>query len=822
MKTPTCPLFARVLLSIVLLAAAVGLAPARDVHAADQTVTSIADSGPGSLRQAILNVGPGGTITFDLPHYPATITLSSGELTIGKSLTITGPGRGALTISADNNSRVFRVTAGTVTLSDLTIAEGRTTGTSAEGGGIRNASILNLYRIALIGNSALGASGGGAAAGGGIANYYTLTIEDSYVGHNTALAGSGALDPAGASAHGGGIANMVGGWLTLKDTTLDGNQARGSGAPGFGGPALGGGIYGEQDSLQILADCSLRNNTARGGDGQGQSGGAAAGGAIYSKGDLAVTRCHLASNTVQAGDGLLAGYGHGGPIYNDGTASVDDSALSSNQVLGGEGTGGGSGGWAYGGALFNTTNSTSLTVEGTTISNNVAKAGQHQTTIAGRAFGGGFCSSTDPDDASLTTLVNSTFSGNRALSEDESQGGGLRVGAGAEVKLSFCTIANNSADKGGGIYSDTTFDNTGPLIKNTIIGANTADTGPHIYRRLQSRGYNLIEDLTDGVLDTSGGGNTNQGNIFLVDPKLGPLQDNGGPELLTGGAPHTQAPWGGEDPSSAINAGSSTDIDGNAVNTDQRGVTRPLGGDPDMGALEWAPANLVLTKIVTPAFAEPLEVITFTLTITNNGTIRATGILLTDTMAEDLGDLTTLEGTLLITEIAAGPPLVWQVQDLVPGESGTVTYRAPVAEGIAAGRVNTNTAGISTTEPESSYADNDDWASITILNAPPIAYGDNYKTVPDTLLEIAAPGVLSNDIDSNGDALVAFKDSDPIEGTLTLQADGAFTYLPPPGFVGIIKFSYHAHDGTSSSALATVRIAVGIDFVYLPLVLRNH
>ena len=56
-----------------------------------------------------------------------TITLTSGELTISKSLDIEGPGANNLTISGNNASRVFEIGNGaTVTLANLTIANGKT------------------------------------------------------------------------------------------------------------------------------------------------------------------------------------------------------------------------------------------------------------------------------------------------------------------------------------------------------------------------------------------------------------------------------------------------------------------------------------------------------------------------------------------------------------------------------------------------------------------------------------------------------------------------------------------------------------------------
>ena len=88
------------------------------------TVTNTNDSGSGSLRDAIANICPGGTINFD-PMLSGQITLTSGELVIDKSLTIQGPTTGGVTISGNNLSRIFFVNAGVdFTFSNLTITGG--------------------------------------------------------------------------------------------------------------------------------------------------------------------------------------------------------------------------------------------------------------------------------------------------------------------------------------------------------------------------------------------------------------------------------------------------------------------------------------------------------------------------------------------------------------------------------------------------------------------------------------------------------------------------------------------------------------------------
>ncbi len=93
-------------------------------------------------------------------------------------------------------------------------------------------------------------------------------------------------------------------------------------------------------------------------------------------------------------------------------------------------------------------------------------------------------------------------------------------------------------------------------------------------------------------------------------------------------------------------------------------------------------------------------------------------------------------------------------------------------------------------------------------NSPPIGQFDFYRIAQDTVLEPAAPGVLENDIDQDGDPLSATLITAPNYGTLTLAADGAFRYAPGPGFSGQDLFTYRADDGRDASDTTTVLISV--------------
>lgn len=79
---------------------------------------------------------------------------------------------------------------------------------------------------------------------------------------------------------------------------------------------------------------------------------------------------------------------------------------------------------------------------------------------------------------------------------------------------------------------------------------------------------------------------------------------------------------------------------------------------------------------------------------------------------------------------------------------------------------------------------------------------------PGAALNVAAPGVLTNDTDADGNSLTAQLGTGPSNGTLTLNSNGSFTYTPNANFNGSDSFTYRASDGTTTSNLATVSTTV--------------
>jgi uncharacterized repeat protein (TIGR01451 family) len=619
-----------------------------------------------------------------------------------------------------------------------------TGGVSESGGGIHNEGALTLRNCTIHDNHAASESALlSPRRGGGIYNEGALTLQDCIIHSNYAYGGSYGY---GGSGVGGGIYNGISGIVTIQDTTLRENSASGGGGLS-GGSGIGGGIHSE--GVLVIQHSELGSNAASGGDGVFSGAGWGVGGGIdiSASGSVLIEDSTLSENSTHGGSGsdtAEAGGAIGGSIANEGTLVIRRSVLSGNEAWGGPPWGLGEiPGNAYGGAI-DISASGSAVIEDSTLSENSAHGGPGETTEwAGWGSGGSIANegtlvirrsllsgneAWDGDGGGrggailnygTLTMENSTLSGNWA-----EQGGGLFDEADVSpVKISFCTIALNSADgEGGGLYSDTIEDNTGPAIKNTLIGDNAAPSGPDIWQDIQSRGYNLVEDTSGGTLDIDGNGNTAEGNIAGQDPRLGPLQDNGGSGAGPGPATWTHALLDDLDPSPAIDAGSSTDIDGRAVTSDQRGFHRPCpaGGGHDIGAYERGPVDVFMTKDVMLDHAPPGKVVTYTLVFGNASDMMATGVVISDRVPLSVTVTNVLSYGVTLTDNSAGPMYAWEVQNLLPGDGGVITITGELSALLTTGLV-TNTATITTTAMDGNPANNSGTAvlrSMTSLYLP--------------------------------------------------------------------------------------------------------
>src|SRR6266404_2919333 len=219
------------------------------------TVTNTNDSGSGSLRQALADANGGDTINFDPALNGQTITLTTAELAINRSITIMGPGAKLLTVARAQNApgfRIFHVAPNhTVIIQGITI----THGIDVTGAGIWNDhATLTVNSCAITGNSATDSK----YAGGGILNDgfccgvgsgsgpATLNVANSTVSGNSANAGFG-----------GGIMNLGLGFpatLAVSNSTITGNTARDQ--------AGGGGIDTSSDGQAVatVANSTLSDN----------------------------------------------------------------------------------------------------------------------------------------------------------------------------------------------------------------------------------------------------------------------------------------------------------------------------------------------------------------------------------------------------------------------------------------------------------------------------------------------------------------------------------------------------------------------------------
>ncbi|MBX3619149.1 MAG: DUF4347 domain-containing protein [Rhizobacter sp.] len=320
------------------------------------TVTSAADSGAGSLRNQLAAAINGDSITFDTASMGgSTITLTSGQLSINKNITIEGDldgnGTADVTLDANYNSRVISITGGTVTLDGLVIEHGLVSGN----GGDYNS---------LNGKDALGA---GIDITGG-----TLTIKHSTITGNAAAAGGGNGGGSGygyGGGGGGGFAGKGGGnggsYGSGYPGTAGGGGSggRGGGAPnpaGKGGTTIGGagGLDGSSNPNGGAGGTAGSGSTiGGGGGGYGSSGAPAVGNGGSAAGAMHIgagATVYMSSTSITGnlgagggggGSSQTANAGAGGAgvggIYNQGTLHYESGTVTHSTNYG-QGGGGGS------------------------------------------------------------------------------------------------------------------------------------------------------------------------------------------------------------------------------------------------------------------------------------------------------------------------------------------------------------------------------------------------------------------------------------------------------------------------------------------------
>ena len=260
--------WAALLMAALAASVLMAVALAAPAQAAPFAVSNTADSGEGSLRQAISDANASAgedTIAFDPSLSGQTITLASQLAVADSAGLIIDGGSANITVSGNDAVRVFEVRGGAkLTLNNLTVANGR----GAAGGGIANLGTLAVTNSTLSGNSAYYSGGGGIWNNGG-----TVTVTNSTLSGNSS------------TWHGGGIYNWNGGTLTVTNSTLSGNSVTDLDYASGGGIASYGGTL------------AVTNSTL-----SGNSAGAGRGGGIESYGGSATLQNTIVANSPSGGN----------------------------------------------------------------------------------------------------------------------------------------------------------------------------------------------------------------------------------------------------------------------------------------------------------------------------------------------------------------------------------------------------------------------------------------------------------------------------------------------------------------------------------------
>jgi CSLREA domain-containing protein len=418
---------------------------------------------------------------------------------------------------------------------------------------------------------------------------------------------------------------------TLREAINDPQSTAISFAPGLGGgtitlarPGAGGGILEVGHALSITgpsvgitirrlsADPEFRifriasgetvrlaNLTIRNGKGDGGGGGG-----IISFGTLSLTNCVVAGNSASVGGGIANRGGgtltltnstvannigggmlsrFGGTlvltnttIADNGGIGISDSrgtvTLIDTRVVGN--TAGGISAFFDNVTIARSTiarNSTSGNGGG--IRNFIGTVTITRSTIAGNSAagsgGGIFTEGSFGRVGAPVTLTNSTVSGNSA----DGAGGGIKIDGPASATLTNSTVTRNSAQVGGGLSVGG--EDASLRFTNSIVAQNTASTGPDVLDAGPERGagarFSLIGDGSGNFITNTNGNQVGSADA-PIDPKLGPLAQNGGPTRTH--ALLAESP--------AIDAAS----DPECPAADQRGVPRPQGAACDIGSYE--------------------------------------------------------------------------------------------------------------------------------------------------------------------------------------------------------------------------------------------
>lgn len=585
-----------------------------------------------------------------------------------------------------------------MTISGTVLANGGDGGSaiSGGGGGAGGGILIQANRINLLGSGSFSAAGGvgnrgGGGGGGGRISIFsdtTIVFEGSDVTTYVELAG-GAASNEGTPGSNGVLVTSGTLCPTVRVVINDNDNGPGSlrqaildagGCPGTNtiifAPSAYGTITLTSGELAVSSDLNI-------------CGPGATNVAVNGNYPNTTNRVFdISSNLVVTIAGLTITNGNandGAGIYNDhSTLTVSNCNVTGNSAGGGGGAG------IYNAAF---SGSATLTVIASTLSSNITTEG-----------GGGILNNAASGNGTLA-IINSTFNGNQAYFVGAIWNDGEQSGH-ATLTILDSTFNGDSASLNvGGIFNDAANSGHATLtIGSTILNAAHLGNIMNQSGTVTSEGYNLSNDNGGGYL----AGPADQTN---TNPKLGPLQDNGGPTptcaLLCG--------------SPAIDQG--TNFSGSA--TDQRGlprtvitpsITKPPGGDgTDIGAFEVqfncypqpvavcssvtvsAGPSCTATASVDGGSYDPNPTNSITLVQSPPGPYELGSNTVTLTVFDQYNNTNSCEATVLVLDTTLPVPLVSPLPGITNQCSATLT--APQAFDNCAGTITA-----STTDPTSYHS----------------------------------------------------------------------------------------------------------------------
>lgn len=726
--------------------AALGVASSAD--AATFTVTNSADSGAGSLRRAVEDANAlagADTITFNAALSGSTITLTTGHVAISDSVDIQGLGSANLTVDAGGDSRIFYVYSPAasptdVTISGLTVTNGRVTPADPSitvGGAIAViGDNLTLDDVVITDSAVTGDGGGLAFLAVEDLSYYTpvpasLTIQNSRIADNASnIVELPLIDQGGC---GGGIGIFAAQSVLIEDTHITGNGAR----------CDGGGVF--VGYLPDLAEVTIRNSVISGnqsGIGTLTSGNGAGLAFLYMSGysTIEILDSTISGNTADGfGGGIAAGYMYDG-------LTIRRSTISGNEAA--DDGGGIEIGYMYSDSI----------IENSTIANNTAgyygggiytyyaAVVLKETTVSGNSapVGAGFYAYGESRQTIHDSIV--ANNGTEDLADDGS----------AAFDLTYSLVENvgtaNIDDIAGNILG--VDPQLGPLQNNggptetmrpaaASPAVNAGDPAFAAPPATDQRGFSRV---SGGRIDM-GAVELNAGTIQFALP-VSNVNENAGPAVITvtrtggiDGAVSAQvtlvsstATGGGVD--FTFSGAPVNFADGSAVSqvvnvaiTDDASLEGPetvtLGLGSLVGATAGAPATHVLTivdndvvasanlsilKTLVPGPTTQGGTVTFTLTVNNAGPDAAPGVVVSDTLPDEL---TLVSATPSSGSCAGNPVIVCNVGTINSGGSAIVTI---VARMTGTGNT-TNIATVTSGAADSAPGDNTSQVTFAIAPA---------------------------------------------------------------------------------------------------------